>query len=373
MSDEGMVPEQEMGTGMREAEETTQDGLTSEPEVIDDMPPLDEAMMTPENQGAMEPPVGDEEMSADDVGMMEDEGMVDLNGGMQCEAEEIPEDDSGMVIDEPGMMIDDPGMVGEPDPIEPWVDVPQGVPLVPAPEGLIEASMLEEHPLANYMPVKSKHEYEALKESIRINGLQQSLTRFEGKVLDGRHRRRICDELGIPVAVMDFVGSADDALIHVLQANQYHHDYSVSQRAAIAALLVPEIAEMVNRGRIDRLRRTLELKRQGECPIKLSDTPGEVPERTESCRIAGRMMRVSPAYVGRALRIQREAPELFEQMHAGKITIQAALKTLNGETDDAQQREAKAARSELNRALKNLDRHPDFLTLFHAFMAQFAE
>ena len=84
-------------------------------------------------------------------------------------------------------------------------------------------------------------------------------------------------------------------------------------------------------------------------------------------------MRVRSRYVEYAVRIQREAPELFEQMHATNVTIQAALKTLNGEVDDAQRREIKAARSELSRVLRNLDRHPEFLKRFRTFMAQFAE
>jgi len=84
-------------------------------------------------------------------------------------------------------------------------------------------------------------------------------------------------------------------------------------------------------------------------------------------------MRVSPAYVSSALRIQREAPELFEQLHAGTITIQVALKTLNGEIGDAQEREIKAARPEFSRVLRNLNQHPDFLTQFRVFMARFAK
>lgn len=311
-------------------------------------------------------------MSADEVGMMEEEGIVELNDEMQGMSEEVPEGVPGMMMDEPGMAVDDPGMLEEPGPMEPWLDVPQGVVLVPAPEGLIDPSTLEAHPLTNSMPFKSEREYEALKESIRINGLQQPLTRFEGMVLDGRHRLKSCLEEGIPVAVMDFVGSSDDALVYVLQSNQYHHDYGTGQRAAVAALLLPEIAERVNHGRIEKLCATLDLKRQGECSQEIGNTPETADSRTRTHAIAGAMMRVNHAYVEYAARIQREAPDLFRQLHAGTITMQEALKTFRGEIDDAQQRETKAARSEFNRALRNPDQYPDFLRRFRAFMAQFA-
>lgn len=152
-----------------------------------------------------------------------------LNEQMPCGDKAVPEN-------EPGTM-DAPPFDG------PRPDVPQGVVLMPTPEGLIDPSMLDAHPLTEHMPVKSEPEYEALKESIRLNGLQQPLTRFEGKILDGRHRLRACRELGIPVAVLDFVGSRDDAWVYVLQSNQYHHDYGTGQRAAVAALLEPEVAD----------------------------------------------------------------------------------------------------------------------------------
>jgi len=82
-------------------------------------------------------------------------------------------------------------------------------------------------------------------------------------------------------------------------------------------------------------------------------------------------MRVSPAYVGSALRIQREAPELFEKLHAGQVTLQAALRVLNGETADAQQQEIKAARSELNQVLRSIDKHPTFLKRLRSLLSEF--
>ena len=53
--------------------------------------------------------------------------------------------------------------------------------------------------------------------------------------------------------------------------------------------------------------------------------------------------------------------------------MQAAMKTLTGEIDDARRQQVKAARSELNRGLRNPDRYPDFLERFREFMAQFQE
>ena len=157
------------------------------------------------------------------------------------------------------------------------------------------------------------------------------------------------------------------------QANQYHHEISTHQRAAVAALLVPEIAEMVARGRLEKVRTAWEAKCGGGCSPNLANNLDEPVKKVDARAIVARMMRVSSGYVGNALRIQREAPELFEQLHAGTITIQAALKILNGEADDAKEREIRAARSEFNRALRSPDGYPDFLKRFREFMAQFAK
>ena len=262
MGDEGIVPE-EMDAGMSNEEEARQ-----------------------------EPSVTDEEMSVDEAGMMGEDvdvGMADLTEEMQPVTEDMAENESGMMVEEPEGMED-------PEPIEPGLDLPEGVRLIPAPEGLMDPSTLEPHPLSQFMPLKPDREYAALKESIAVNGLQTPLTRFEGKILDGRHRLRACAELGILVAVMDFVGSADDALVHALSANQYHHEISKTQRATTAVRLLPEISEMVSQGRLEKVCAAWERKRDGGCCLKIGSNL-EAAEFARSTAIAGEMMRVSRAYV----------------------------------------------------------------------------
>ena len=356
MGDEEMVPEEmAMDTELSGTEESMS-GY--------DVPSLDEAAMTPENQPDM-----DEEMSVDGAGMMGEEvdvGMVDLNE----EVQPVPDD---LAEDEPGTMVEAPEGMEDPEPIEPRLDLPEGVRLVPAPEGLMDPSTLETHPLSEFMPIKTDREYAALKESIEINGLQTPLTRFEGKILDGRHRLRACAELGISVAVMDFVGSADDALIHALSANQYHHEISKTQRATTAVRLLPEVSEMVSQGRLEKVCAAWERKRDGGCLPILANNLETEDSPTSARAIVAAMMQVSSGYVGDALRVQRQAPELFERMHAGTLTLPEALRKLDGESDDPERQQIKASRTHLNRILHHLGRHPNFLERWQAFLSQFPE
>ena len=83
---------------------------------------------------------------------MTDEEAMSMDEAAMGNVDEAME--PSMPSDEPGMM-DDPGMMAEPsleqpvagciprsvssepDPMEPWMDMPQGVSLAPAPEGAI--------------------------------------------------------------------------------------------------------------------------------------------------------------------------------------------------------------------------------------------
>ena len=61
---------------------------------------------------------------------------------------------------------------------------------------------------------------------------------FEGKILDGRHRYKACQQLGISPEHSDFKGSQEEALAFALAKNAARRSLSVSQKALIAARLV---------------------------------------------------------------------------------------------------------------------------------------
>ena len=114
-------------------------------------------------------------------------------------------------------------------------------------------------------------------------------------------------------------------------------------------------------------------KREGGClektPNNLDDEEPPVSARV----IVAKMMRVNDQYVGFALRIQREAPELFWKVHAGELTLQAALKELNGEVDDAAQQQIKTARTRLSRIFHDTDRRMTFLERLNLLLDEFEQ
>lgn len=278
---------------------------------------------------------------------MQDAGMMEA-----C----MPEDANAMAEPAADEMMQ--GMVGM-----------DGVELLPV--GQIDPGALEPHPYADLLPRMTEHELAALKDTIELDGLQVPVTLFGGKLLDGRNRCQVCTELGLMVNAVEFSGTDGQAFTHVLTANQYHRDMSKPQRAAVAATLLPHITEAVRQNRAEKVRLAWERKRERGCLSKMT-TNLDASERPVSARaIAAQMMQVSDGYVANALRIQQEAPELFEQLHAGKITLQDALRKLDGTVSDAQTRQIKTARRRLNRVLSNLETHPGFLDRFEAFLDEF--
>ena len=58
---------------------------------------------------------------------------------------------------------------------------------------------LEVHELADRVPKMSTEEFDKFRNDVKQNGLSHPvITLFEGKILDGRHRDRVCREFGIP-------------------------------------------------------------------------------------------------------------------------------------------------------------------------------
>lgn len=56
------------------------------------------------------------------------------------------------------------------------------------------------HDLCHTHPKMNEKQYESLKESLNLNGQQQPLITYRGKVIDGRHRTWALSELGVETA-----------------------------------------------------------------------------------------------------------------------------------------------------------------------------
>lgn len=100
------------------------------------------------------------------------------------------------------------------------------------------------HPLAEIIPPASPEDFAALVASIAAVGQLEPIRTWNGLVLDGRHRLRACEHLGLPPRVREIQpdevgGGTDEALLgYVLALNINRRHASPSQRAIAAAKAV---------------------------------------------------------------------------------------------------------------------------------------
>jgi hypothetical protein len=162
--------------------------------------------------------------------------------------------------------------------------------------------MLKAHPLTDLLPMMADDEFASLRESIRINGQREPITRHrDGRTLDGRNHEKACLELGIPVIDKVFEGTDAEILPFVMDINVVRRHLNESQRAMIAA--------------------KLETMRRGQRADLARDANLHVLDRAA----AARLMSVSSRSVASAAVVRNKgAPELIRAVEQGVTPVAVA-------------------------------------------------
>jgi N6-adenosine-specific RNA methylase IME4 len=160
--------------------------------------------------------------------------------------------------------------------------------------------MTEAHPYAELLPPMSAGEYADLRASVAANGLREPIMlHADGRVLDGRHRQRACESLGVSPAVRTFAGTDAEALTYVLDLNLKRRHLSESQRAMLAARLAT-----LDRGRPENTARAALTQEQ-----------------------AGERFHVSADSIQRArIVLTQAAPEIIAAVDAGALPVKQAVR-----------------------------------------------
>jgi ParB-like chromosome segregation protein Spo0J len=97
------------------------------------------------------------------------------------------------------------------------------------------------HPACELLPEMTEDEYRALVEDMREHGQRHPIIVDEsGVILDGRHRWRACQKLGVEPQVRQFEGDDAAKLALILSENFHRRHMTKGQRAMVMALLRPE-------------------------------------------------------------------------------------------------------------------------------------
>lgn len=198
----------------------------------------------------------------------------------------------------------------------------------------------------NIFPEAKAEDYNRLLEDIKSNGYDktQPITIYQGEIIDGWNRQRACDEIGIKPEYVTFTGTDGEAIALVMRTNK-RRNLNSGQWACIAA----EADDLLNviRDQVEKERR----EKQAEAQAK-TDNPvqqkivTQTTNRNVSDTKAAELFNTNRTYVNQAVKMKTAAPEVFERVKAGTMTMQDANKAVRAIPtdpwgDDEKERKAK--------------------------------
>jgi ParB-like chromosome segregation protein Spo0J len=194
---------------------------------------------------------------------------------------------------------------------------------------------MKHHPIADVWPMMDEAKLAELADDIRKNGQLVPVWLYEGKILDGRNRWAACKIAGVEPKTKEYTG--DEPTAFAVSLNDRRRHMNKGSLAAVAAELEPFFAADAKRRQIEH---------GGTAPGKAKTLVEKLPQvmqakptpkaREEAAKSVG----VNDRYVQDAKKVKTEAPEVFERLKAGKITMQDAKREVAKKpTDDWRQDE----------------------------------
>ena len=187
----------------------------------------------------------------------------------------------------------------------------------------MDETLREYHEVSMIFPMMAEDEYQALKDDIKSNGLLEPIwIDADGKIIDGRNRHKACIETNTPMKFKVW-NNGQSLVSFVVSLNLKRRHLNASQRAACALDIKPMLEEEANAYKLSKL------KHGNILPVVEL-----IPQREEgkSRDQAGEMFGVSGRYVSEAETIKEKAPDLFDQVKAGEISLtQARRETVKRE------------------------------------------
>lgn len=178
---------------------------------------------------------------------------------------------------------------------------------------------LQFHELADLFPMLCEEELSELADQIERDGFDTThpIVIFEGKILDGRNRWRACDclrregRLASAPPFREFAG--ESPLQFVLQENLRRRHLTATERTVLAVEILPweEKEAKQRQGARTDIKAKLPESSKGQARDKAAAKTG-----------------VSPRSVSDAKNVKKKAPDLYQEMKAGKTDLQTAKKKL---------------------------------------------
>ena len=188
---------------------------------------------------------------------------------------------------------------------------------------------MKNHPIADVWPMMDEAKIAELADDIRKNGQLVPVWLYEGKILDGRNRWAACKIAGIEPKTKEYIG--DEPTGFAVSLNDRRRHMNKGSLAAVAAELEPFFAADAKR----RYEQTV-----GRPNKSVEKVPPIIASQPKAREEAAKSVGVNDRYVQDAKKVKTEAPDVFERLQAGKITLQDAKREVAKKpTDDWRQDE----------------------------------
>jgi N6-adenosine-specific RNA methylase IME4 len=180
------------------------------------------------------------------------------------------------------------------------------------------------HPAAELFPSMSISAFRELVEDIRVNGQAEPIWLYQGAIIDGRHRYKACQELNLPPLTRTFE-HLGDPIAFVVSLNLHRRHLDTSQRAAVAAKLMPIYEAEAKKRQAAAGGDHRSLGANLPEPIDTSNRIEPEKHKGRARDQAAAAAHVSPRTVQDASKVLEEgAPEVFSALERGEIKASTA-------------------------------------------------
>ena len=188
---------------------------------------------------------------------------------------------------------------------------------------------LHPHAVADIFPMMDADDYRALVDDMRVHGQREPIWLLDDLILDGRNRYKACAEIGLTPLVQEYVGPTDDAslIAFVVSLNLKRRHLTASQKAAIGLRVKGQLQEANPPGRPAA-------EGNGGNISTISSNAA-----AKNRDLAGEIVGVSGRYIDEAEKIADAAPDLFNEVLTGTLSIPDAKREIK-------QREKEQARQD---------------------------
>ena len=176
------------------------------------------------------------------------------------------------------------------------------------------------------IPPLSDDEYQRLEKSILAEGVRECIITWDGTIIDGHNRYRICQKHGLECPSIErSFQSRDAAKIWIIENQLGRRNLEPGQKAA----LVIERSEAEVRERA-RLRQMSNLRRGPRVTTEPSQNEN-AQETGRTHEVLAKQAGVSPTTVKRVIGVKRKDPELYNKVRSGEITAREAYRKVTNE------------------------------------------